>query len=94
MHSSKPVYTASHRPGKCLGVYSKQNLYTWRLDVPLPGCFCGSLIFTRLHHAFSARPAKVGSSLYHSMINCLRLPGPLCHTSIGACSWNRRASRG
>ena len=92
--SMPPVHTASQRPGKCLGVYSKQNLYTWRLDVPLPGCSCGSLIFTRLHHAFSASPAKVGSSLYHSTINCLRLPGPLCHTSNGACGWNRLASRG
>ena len=90
-----PVHTASQRLGKGLGVYSKQNLYTWILDVPLSGCSCGSLVlFTRLHHAFGARPAKVESSLYHSMINCLRLPGPLCHTSDGACGWSRRASRG
>ena len=28
--------------------------------------------------------------MYHLVISCFRLPGPISHTSAGACGWKRR----
>ena len=47
---------------------------------------------SRLHHTLGSRPAKAGWPWNHLVISCLRLPGPTCHTSTGACGSNRRNS--
>ena len=43
-------------------------------------------------HALDGRPAKAGWSLYHSVMSCLRLLGPSCNVSIGACSCSLSSS--
>ena len=66
------------------GVYSKENLETKLLE---PGE--ASLSFSSLHQSETSKPTKTGWSLNQSVRSCLRLPGPCCHTSVGACGWNR-----